>query len=330
MVTISSCQVDFDPSLYGDPFPVVYGCICPEDSIQYIRLNRSFTGETNAVEMLNNPDSNYFEDAVVKLSLYNPITDSLVFQKEISRTMIGAGDDNLNPASHPTWLYTIPTAELPLTLYNTHYINLKAVLTVYIPSSKITCYATTNVYEKPWPLYPTENLHIDVDLYGAAPFKITWFSRGSKYQECLVHFNFLEYKSGVGLKKTAILKYWIPFPMNDVPISEEYQVEHFFYPVTFWNRLNKAIPDDDEVEYRKFVDLDFEITGAGNEYYDYTDLEERNEDYGLDNFTSNIVNGRGVFFSKRKLKLEGHRLGNKTLDSLANGELTRHLRFVKY
>jgi hypothetical protein len=328
LMLISSCKVEFDPSMHEDPFPVVYGCICPEDSILFIKLNRSFTGEASAAEMMHNPDSIYFKDAVVELSLFNPVTDELVFSKDLVRNDLDEGDPNSILTTNSYRVYSLPTSNLPLTLFNTHYINLKAVLTVYIPSSLITCYATTYVYEKPWPINPMPGRIMELELYNELASKISWYSRGDKYQEVLVHFNYIEYNSDSISRKTAILKYLIL--IDKYPNSQEYLVEHFFYPVTFWNRLKKAIPQNDDIDYRKFVDLDFEIVGAGPEFYEYLALYGRFEDYGLDNATSNVINGRGVLYSKRRLMLLGHRLGAISMDSLSQGSITRSLKFVKW
>lgn len=330
IVFVSSCANDFDPNIYGETFPVVYGCICPEDSMLNIRLNRSFVGQDNAYEIGKIYDSIYFEDAVVQLSLYLPDNEELLFQKTLNRTLVNQYSEEDSPKEFNKFIYSIPIDELPSIHFSGGLFFYRAVLTVYIPSTEITCYAETNIYEKPWPKFPTLSHSMYLDLYSETSNNITWFSRGDKHQELYVHFNYLEIHPGRVYEKTAILKYRIPEPLINYSRTVEYRVKHIFYAETFWNRLNIAIKEDPDVKYRKFVDMDFEIISAGPEYHKYINLNPEAVDYDLNNFTSNIINGRGRFFSKRKLLLKGHKLHYKTLDSLAQSPLTSKLKFVKY
>lgn len=76
-----SCKTEVD--LIGDykVTPVIYGLLDQSDSIHYIKINRTFLGQGNALDMAQVPDSSYFEN------VYATITETLS-GGEIGRTWV--------------------------------------------------------------------------------------------------------------------------------------------------------------------------------------------------------------------------------------------------
>lgn len=86
-----SCKTEVD--LIGDykVTPVIYGLLDQSDSIHYIKINRTFLGQGNALDMAQVPDSSYFDNvfATITETLSNGATgrtwvlrDTLVENKE--------------------------------------------------------------------------------------------------------------------------------------------------------------------------------------------------------------------------------------------------------
>lgn len=52
-----SCETDFDVTAPWQDITVVYGLISQNDSVHYIKINKAFLGEGNALDYAQNPDS---------------------------------------------------------------------------------------------------------------------------------------------------------------------------------------------------------------------------------------------------------------------------------
>jgi len=67
-LSLYSCKTDID--LIGDyqVTPIVYGLLDQSDSIHYIKINKTFLGRGNALDMAQVSDSSYFENVVATIS----------------------------------------------------------------------------------------------------------------------------------------------------------------------------------------------------------------------------------------------------------------------
>lgn len=87
---LGSCKEDIDLSPDGKETAVVYALLDQTDSIHYVRINRAFYGGTNALEIAQIPDSNYFKQVDASISeLINgkvirswKLRDTTVFNKD--------------------------------------------------------------------------------------------------------------------------------------------------------------------------------------------------------------------------------------------------------
>lgn len=72
VIIINGCKTDFEVVAPYKEVPVVYGLLNASDSLQYIRIQKAYLGEGNALTMAQNPDSIYYPDILnVKLDEYN-------------------------------------------------------------------------------------------------------------------------------------------------------------------------------------------------------------------------------------------------------------------
>lgn len=69
---IHGCKTDFEVVAPYKEIPVVYGLLNASDSLQYIRIQKAYLGEGNALTMAQNADSIYYPDILdVKLEEFN-------------------------------------------------------------------------------------------------------------------------------------------------------------------------------------------------------------------------------------------------------------------
>ena len=68
---LSSCETDVDIIHEAENFPIIYSLLNPDDSVHYVRIQKTFTGYENALFMAKIPDSIYYRNAVVKLETWD-------------------------------------------------------------------------------------------------------------------------------------------------------------------------------------------------------------------------------------------------------------------
>ncbi|MEZ4907161.1 MAG: DUF4249 family protein [Saprospiraceae bacterium] len=164
-ISFISCNNDIDLNETFKEIPVVYGILNPQDTAQYIRLERVFNDpETSALLVAQNPDSIYYSNASVFLN-DNSTGTSYKLEK------IDANNDNFPRdtgifAQSPNYLYKIknddiniePGKKYTLIVLNNNgdtltsaYTNIVSDLLIYIPSNNSKpiklpyYYSSTNV-----------------------------------------------------------------------------------------------------------------------------------------------------------------------------------------
>jgi hypothetical protein len=89
------------------------------------------------------------------------------------------------------------------------------------------------------------------------------------------------------------------------------------------------ISDDKSIEYRKFKQIDFELISYDETFMEYFSSIHYSTDYESVPLT-NVVNGKGLFVGYNVHYFRGYGLTQLSKDSLAYGETTKHLRFVRW
>ena len=81
----TSCSTKVDMVEEGEGIPVVYSILDPTDKIHYIRINKSFNGNSDIYDIAKNPDSLFFSDSLdVKILVQNNKNETvkeLIFNK---------------------------------------------------------------------------------------------------------------------------------------------------------------------------------------------------------------------------------------------------------
>ncbi len=62
---------------YSDPTPIVYGILCPDDSIHYIRLTKSFISESSPWDEAKIPYSQYFASLHYRSDLFENMLSNM-------------------------------------------------------------------------------------------------------------------------------------------------------------------------------------------------------------------------------------------------------------
>lgn len=72
LIIISSCDENIDVIARGSSLPVVYGLLNPDDTINYIRLTKTFIGNEPVRDLASRPENLFYQDVSMTLDINSP------------------------------------------------------------------------------------------------------------------------------------------------------------------------------------------------------------------------------------------------------------------
>ncbi|MFA6797721.1 MAG: hypothetical protein WCR39_00340, partial [Bacteroidales bacterium] len=70
LMLVSSCSDKFQVVDPAEPVPVIYFMMNPEDSVFYLSLTRTFSGDLDAYELAGDPDRVFYDSADIRLEAW--------------------------------------------------------------------------------------------------------------------------------------------------------------------------------------------------------------------------------------------------------------------
>ena len=70
LLSISSCETDFDVNANWEDVTILYGLIDPNEEIQLVKINKAYLGEGDAIEMASISDSTNYNPSDIRVTLY--------------------------------------------------------------------------------------------------------------------------------------------------------------------------------------------------------------------------------------------------------------------
>ena len=315
-----SCSNEIDLLEPGETIPVVYGIINPDDSIQKIRLTRTFDGSYTPGVDAKVSDSLYFRDARIYLELRSDQGEVLERLK-LEQAIIEDREDGVF-ATTPNIIfigrdYQIRrrfNSEIPM-IYH---------LTINLPDYDKSIFATAEIPSRPKiSTNIDEKEELNIYNYFQHP-KVVMFQPGGEFvSELIIEFFYENQIGGQWYRESFVYKRESA-PASRIAIADSIK----FTPEWLFQQFAGRITDNPDVMKRRFNSLEIRSIRISPEYHYYSSSLEYSPDY-YTNIFSNIVNGKGLFAAYSKSEMKGITFGREMLDSLALGKLTRHLRFER-
>lgn len=309
-IFLSSCSTDVDLLEEYKPITVVYGLLNKNEGIQYIKVNKAFLGEGNALIMAQQSDSSNYQPGDIDVYLQKSGDPNLI---QCFDTTGIPKDDGIFSNDYQLLFYTNTTLD-PGGTYN---------LIINRHTDGVAITASTPIVKDltiQQPSSPTAQL----SLATTASYFIRWQSGANgKVFNVVFRFPYTEYT----LSPADTQSKYVDWNLGNVvaagangneSMSLEIEGENLF------KFLSSTIPYDAN-RIRAFSDTDKVelIFSAGAEDF-YTYIQVNEPSIGLIQekpvFT-NISNGVGIFSSRWK-KSYFNRLNPATRDSLRNGRFT--------
>lgn len=316
-----SCKTDFNINAEWKDITVVYGLLNQKESIHYIKINKAFLGEGNALTMAMNPDScTYGNNLEVKVEEWK--NDAFTDSSWICDTTTIY---NKEPGIfyNPKQLLYKFTAQLDTLDENTeYYLFIKNKQTGKIVSSKTPLVHNFSI-TKPSP-YQTAVFHSSNSI------PVKWYTaQNGKLYQVDIRFNYWEKDITTGDTLRKFLDWNIGVVKADGPVGTEMTTN--YYGNSFFKYLGDNIPHSNNViRYVAVPNVEFIFSVAADDFNTYMEvnapstgvLQEKPEYTNI-----NINNGGIGMFSSRFQIVRPLPMNPISLDSLKNGVYTNILNF---
>ncbi|TSA35808.1 MAG: DUF4249 family protein [Porphyromonadaceae bacterium] len=313
LVAVTGCTTEIDLIVPGDPLPVVYCLLDPEDSIQYVRVGSTYT--VNPGDSIFKPAQEKIlidEDILVYLSAeYSDRQQEVFYASRIDTIPKDAG---WFPSS-VNQLYAIPCIIKPNTRYSLyiHFTGSKRIVhgeTVSL-GSLFTIIDPDIVPGREATLLP--GIDFFVRFYPVA--------NGSIFQSTMT-FRYADIKAGQWTNRSLVLPQKFVYEDDTTVNYAEQRIsgERFLIDVS---RALKSDPDIRRVP----LGLDFHISCGGDDLALKINAENNTQSFSILEVNS-FDNAIGVFSCLTHRYIKDVPLSRFTLDTLALGPLTRNLGFL--
>ena len=325
-ILFSSCSTDLDVTGTYKETMIVYGLLDQNQSKQYVRVNKAFLGEGNAMVFAKEKDSIQFVNSLdVRLTR---LSDG----KEFILTPDGSiqKDDGLFYAGDQTNAIYSFVSSGPTALN----VNSKYTLSVTNSITGTTATATTSLISD----FPFTNPSGNSASFLFTPknensrFFVEWMStRTARMYQLLVRFNYEDYITVNGVKDTVTKSLDWPFPAHLTSGSDGERITNDFSRAEYLQFIGNHLSTYPELNYRKAINMNLVLVAGGEELTTYIEVNKPSTSIVQEKpIYTNIQNGYGIF-SGRYFKSPFPLVissGPKDLDSLTCGRFTKTLKFI--
>lgn len=331
IAVFNSCSNDFDVTEDWKETMVIIGLLNQSDSIQYIRVNKAYLGDGNALVMGGVYDSiNYANTLTVVL---NEITNNI-----ITNTFLLERDTSI---IKPPGVFAYPNQ----VLFKTNaFLNEDKQYELVVTNNETQKIARskTKLVKNFYVNSPTGSQQVNFTNPNF-PFRVEWASavNGRLYNLIVRFYYFEQNKVTLAIKDTFIDWEFTNVRGNDLQggeiLSITFPGEQFYtflsskgnypgqqlYPSdSLWRHAGKSSNENKM--------LDFILTVAGEEFATYLDVASTSGVLQERPVYTNIDGGIGIFsarYTQKSTTLYGKMLTSQSLDSLYAGQHTYDLGF---
>ena len=115
----SSCETDFDVNANWQEVTIVYGLIDPNEEIQFVKINKAYLGEGDAIQMSSISDSTNYNPSELKVIIYRIKELSFNQYDTISSVLLHDTIIDKDDGIFSTDNNIIYTFKKPVSFYNT-------------------------------------------------------------------------------------------------------------------------------------------------------------------------------------------------------------------
>lgn len=335
-----ACSNEIDLTAPYKDITVVYGLLDAKEDTQWVRIQKAFLGDGDALAFAKISDSLYYDTLVAYMIAYNGAgvkMDSFALERVIDPFPKDSG---------------VFANDINILYRTTHTLNSSYSyrLTVIKPNLQDTTTAKTSLCRNFFMSYPPNsstiiNFEDQFGIHQNPNITVKWTGETNTYAYQLgFRFNYLEWiASDTTNKVLKSFEYYFPVftvynpgggyntAYYDVGTN---MVRYDVYKTDFYGAIVTRIAKDPagtpsgQLHVRKFYSIDFIVRQASKEFYDYMVINQPSLSFvqKITNYT-NVTDGIGIFGSRSSSGVSGLTISPQTKDSLRLGQYTYQLNF---
>lgn len=324
---IYGCSTDFDINAGWEDITVVYCLLNQNDSVHYVKINKAFLGNGNALTMAANADScTYGNNLEVTMEEWiNNAQTQVWTNTTIIKTLDTTTIYNKEPGIfyYPNQVVYKFNAFLDTldqnALYKLNIKNKKSGKLIYSQTPLVHTFSIVK---------PASGPTATAVFHSTNPYQVKWYSgvNGKLYQ-VLIRFNYWEKDINTG-DSTKLSVDWILGLFNSVGIQGNEEMTTSYSGDAFFRYLSDQIPNKpDVIRHLAVPNVDFIFTVAADEFYTYMEVNEPTSGIVQEKPEyTNISNGIGIFSARYEIDVKLP-MNPTSIDSLFNGQYTKYLNF---
>jgi len=329
------CSTDLEINAPYEDITVVYGLLNPIDSIHFVKINKAYLGQGDALEFAQIADSNEWStEALTAAKIHRVLNGQRISTFVLNDTLLTNREPGTFYSPNQRMYYFSDPFRLvvgPTGSQTTFYLDAQSTyeLDLEVKGEKISALAPMvndfsfqNV---------DQNLGVDVNFVNSSTgaftnFELNWNSStdGKRY---VAEFEF-NYSEVVGMEtfpKSVRDRFGTAVSTNSSasePLSVTLDGQQFYSTIAARTSPNAG------VSRRIFTGLNFIVSVANEDFHTFLTLSEPVSGIIEDRPSfSNITNGYGIFAGRYTKSIIGKRLGPRSLDELCNGSITGSFGF---
>lgn len=333
-ILLTACSTELEINAPYKNITVVEGLLNMRDSLQFIKINKAFLGEGDALAFAQIADSNeWAPDAIEYARVVRKLNGTTVATYDLQDSVFTNREPGTfyAPAQRIYYFsdpqsYTLLIGGVQTRVFLDQ--NSEYSLELKVKGEEIG--ATTTIVNDFSFIGANQNPTIVVELMSGSNFGeyfLGWTSNtdGKRYV-AEYRFNYKEVRNGVEGELKTITSRLGTVVRTGGSVNESMSVS--MAGQQFFENIAASIPSDPSVERRIFLGLDFIVSVANDEFHTFLTLGEPISGIIEDRPAySNVTNGYGIFGSRYVKRITGKRLGPLALAQLADGDITGTLRF---
>lgn len=310
-----SCDNELIVQLPGtESLPVVYSVLELHRDTLCVRVTKTFSVESSALDYTTVEDSLYYPEARVWLEKWNG--NLRVNKAELTRINSAPRENGIFTKS-PNWNYILVRSTETETIFTGTVATQEYHLTVEIPGKPLI-FAKTMAYSSARLTAPrltaTQNLFLN-------PLEFAWKS-DAPYTELYFKLLYTDVFADTSMERVAIWREYHTARPND-------PYQDFIFGQDIMKRIAGNIKADARVDYRHITGFQAVVVGIPTDLFDYRLMAQAQPPDQAGYIITNIVNGLGMFTSQT-LNTFDLNPDPKSRDSIMSGQYTKHLNFKWY
>jgi hypothetical protein len=331
MIATTACDNEIAVAADWEEVVIVYGALNPEQSKNYIRIQRAYLDQNQAaISFSNIQDSLYFDTLDVKIEEYtNGKLTNIFTLNKINGNDIGLPKDSGVFYSENNILYEL---DEPIKA-SISVIDYDYKLIVTNPKTGHVCTGFTRSLGKPEVSDPVNDLYVNIPVNVAQDHSILLRYQEGKWVRSysfVMDMRIEEFSINDPTQKVVKTVRWnMLTDARTNSLAGFAQVKTNSLSVNFFYSLAAALKEDPSIQ-RRLLDFDIKVYGISDDFNTYLSVNEPS--IGIvqkkPEFT-NMTNALGLFTSRHIKVFENLNFNNTTLTQINLSDITKNLGFVE-